>query len=262
MSLSIASWNVNSIRVRLPHLLTWLEAMSPTIVLLQETKVEDHHFPLEPLEDLGYNCAIFGQKTYNGVAILSKHPLEDISRGLPSFQNDIAARYVEAFTGGVRVASLYVPNGEALDSPKFPYKLQFLEHLQTHLEGLLVHGEKIIIGGDYNIAPTDYDVYDPAKYRERILSSPRERQAFRRLESTGYMDALRLLYPAHTADGQDLYTWWDYRQGSWEQNHGLRIDHFLVSPQAADSLVSGTIETSLRAKEKPSDHVPIFITLK
>jgi len=254
--LTIATWNINSIRTRLPLLLAWLKESNPDVVLLQETKTQDDQFPREEIEDLHYNIAISGQKSYNGVAILSKFPLEDVTRGIPEFEDD-QARYIEAVTQGIRVASIYVPNGSAVGTDKYEYKLRFLKHLYVHTQNLLTYDEAFVLGGDFNIAPTDQDVYDPDEWHEKILCSTPEREGLRSLLYLGLTDALRMLHP----DQKDLYTWWDYRGGSWQNNFGLRIDHLLLSPQAADHLKEGTVDKSIRALEKSSDHAPVVCEL-
>lgn len=255
--LKIATWNINSIRTRLPLLLAWLAETTPDIVLLQETKTINEHFPTEEIETLHYNIAMFGQKSYNGVAILSKAPLEDITCGLPGF-DDPEARYIEALTQGVRVASIYVPNGSEVGSDKYMYKLNFFKNLYHHTQTLLTYDEAFVLGGDFNVAPTDQDVYDPKAWHGALLCSTPERQAFRSLLYLGLTDALRSCHPQE----QELYTWWDYRKGMWQNNFGLRIDHLLLSPQAADRLVSTSVDKKLRNLEKPSDHAPVICTLE
>lgn len=254
----IATWNINSVRSRLEHLLEWLRSFSPGVVLLQEIKCQNEQFPAEYVEDLGYNIAVHGQKSYNGVAILSKYPLEDISRELPGDGDDGSSRYIEAVTNGVRVASVYCPNGQDLGTEKYAYKMHYFDRLKDHMAQLLKYEEKIVIGGDYNIAPTDFDVYDVVKFRNRILSSPEERDKYRALLNLGYTDIIRAMNPAAATDNSSLYTWWDYRQGSWAQNKGLRIDHLLLSPQAADSAKRSGIDRDPRGKPKPSDHTPVW----
>src|SRR3990167_4737196 len=192
-SLTVATWNVNSMRVRLPLLLAWLRENNPDIVLLQETKVMDEQFPREEIETLHYNIASFGQKTYNGVAILSKFPLEDVAHGLPE-GDSTQARYIEAVTGGIRVASIYVPNGTEMGSDKYVYKLKFLNHLYHHTQTLLTYDEAFVLGGDFNIAPTGMDVYDPQEWHEKILCSTPEREGLRTLLYLGLTDALRVLH--------------------------------------------------------------------
>lgn len=254
--MKIVTWNVNSVRMRLNSLLDWLKNEKPDVVLLQETKVIDELFPLEPIEDLGYNIAIYGQKAYNGVAILSLSPMEDITKGLPNF-SDPSARYIEAVINNVRVASIYVPNGKEVGCDSYYYKLDFLKALKKHLTYLKSFEEKFILGGDFNIAPQDMDVYDPVLWKNKILCSPQEREHFYSLVHEGYEDALRLLYP-HDA----MYTWWNYRARGWERNGGLRIDHFLISPGTIPVLKSAGVHDYMRAKEKASDHAPVWCELK
>lgn len=242
--------------MRLPLLLKWLKEEEPDVILLQETKVQDEQFPREEIEDLHYNIAAYGQKTFNGVAILSKHPIEDVTVGIPDFGDD-QARYIEAVVNGVRVASVYVPNGMEVGSDKYIYKLNFLSHLYQHTKTLLTYDEAFVIGGDFNIAPADQDVYDPQKWHERILCSTPEREKFRAIMYLGLTDALRALHP----NEKELYTWWDYRGGSWQNNFGLRIDHLLLSPQAADHLEKAAVEKAYRDCEKTSDHAPVSCTL-
>lgn len=256
MNLLIASWNVNSVRARLQNILHWMRSKNPDILLLQETKVQDQDFPREPFEDLGYNLALSGQKTYNGVAILSKSPLEDVHLSFTK-EGLTEARYIEAFTHNVRVASVYVPNGQSKDSPKFSYKLDFFRSLQAQIKILLSYEETLVLGGDFNVAPTDFDVHDPSLWHEEILCTSQERQAFQSLLHLGIFDALRCRYPK-----DPLYTWWDYRGNSFRRNNGLRIDHFLISSQALDCLEKGGVDTSEREIEKASDHAPIWLTLK
>ena len=260
--MKIATWNINSIRARILHLTTWLKEASPDVLLLQETKCLEEQFPFEPIEDLGYNVAVVGQKSYNGVAILSKQPIEDVITKLPGDEEDLQARYIEAVVGTTRVASVYVPNGQDLGTDKYQYKLRFFERLYTHLKTLLTHEESFVIGGDYNVAPRDADTYDPKKFQNRLLVSPAERAAFRSLTNLGIYDALRVLHPEDTSNNADFFTWWDYRQGSFEKNNGLRIDHLLLSPQAVDHLKDVGIDKETRAQEKPSDHAPLWCTLK
>lgn len=254
--MNVVTWNINSIRVRLPSLLSWLKETGPDIVLLQETKATDDQFPREDIEDLHYNIATYGQKTYNGVAILSKFPIDDVTQGIPGFEDD-QARYLEAVIKGIRVASVYVPNGMAVGSDKYAYKLDFLNHLYTHVQTLLNHEEAFLLGGDFNVAPQDEDVYDPQEWHEKILCSTPEREEFRSLIYLGLTDALRALHPQE----KDLYTWWDYRGGAWQNNEGMRIDHFLLSPQATDHLTNAFVDKSVRSFEKASDHAPVVCQL-
>lgn len=253
---TLATWNINSIRARLPRFLTWLKTSQPGVVLLQETKVIDESFPREEIEDLGYNIAIHGQKSYNGVALLSKFPFEDIQKGLPGFDDD-QARYIEAVVKNVRVSSIYVPNGMSVGSEKYAYKLDFLDHLYSHVKTLLTYDEVLCLGGDFNIAPEDQDVYDPQNWHEKILCSSQEREKFRALLYLGLTDGLRALHPHE----KDCYTWWDYRGGSFQNNFGLRIDHFLLSPQGADLLKKATVDRDTRGQDKSSDHAPLVCEL-
>ncbi len=254
---TFATWNINSIRMRLPLLLAWLKEKVPDVVFLQEIKTTDDQFPRDEIETLNYNVALFGQKTYNGVAILSKYPIEDVVQGVPGFKDD-QARYIEAVIKGMRVASVYVPNGMAVGSDKYFYKLDFLKSLYAHLQTLLAYDEAFILGGDFNIAPTDLDVYDPKEWHETILCSTPEREGFRSLLYLGLIDALRELHPGK----KELYTWWDYRGAAWQNDFGLRIDHFLLSPQAADLLKNAYVDKEIRDTDKASDHAPVFCELQ
>lgn len=255
---SVATWNVNSIRSRLVHLLGWLRDDKPDIVLLQELKCTEDAFPAMEIEELGYNIAIYGEKSYNGVAILSKFPLSDISKGLHGDESDTHARYIEALAnvpgGAIRVASVYVPNGQEASSDKFSYKLRFLDRLYTHIKKLLEYEEILIIGGDYNIAPEDADVHDPKSWEGSVLTHDKVRAAFRKIINLGVYDACRL--KQSIADTE--YSWWDYRANAFAANNGLRIDHLLLSPQAADRLMEYHVNTILRGMEKASDHTPVI----
>ncbi|MEO5373346.1 MAG: exodeoxyribonuclease III [Alphaproteobacteria bacterium] len=253
----VSSWNVNSVRARLPNVLAWLREAAPDVVLLQETKTQDDAFPRLEFEDLGYNLALSGQKTYNGVAILSKFPIADVRRGLPGDDGDEQARYVEAVVGGtLRVASLYLPNGNPTGSDKFPYKLRWMDRLYRHARDLLRLDEAVILGGDYNVCPTDDDVYAPADFAGDALCRPESRQRFRAVLHLGYTDAIRAF---DRAPGR--YTFWDYQGGAWRMNHGLRIDHLLLSPLATDRLLASGIDSGPRGGDKASDHTPVWCTL-
>jgi len=249
---------VNSIRARLPIVEQFLRDTQPDVVCLQETKCVDNDFPKEVIEDLGYNIAHHGQKTFNGVAILSKFPLDDIVCGLPPFSEDEQARYIEAGvnigTDYFRIASVYVPNGQEVGSDKYAYKLNFLKALKIHASEFIKHGEKFLMAGDYNIAPEDKDVHDPKAWRDQVLCSTPERQAFYEILNLGYTDVFGFESPAP-------FTWWDYRGGSFEKNHGLRIDHILASPDAADRVSAMEVHKDVRALDKTSDHAPISVIL-
>lgn len=256
--LTLASWNVNSIRARLPLVLDWLSGHKPDIICLQETKCEDKDFPFEAIEELSYNVAHFGQKTFNGVAILSKLPLDDIQKGLPGFEDE-QCRFIEAGVNVgkhyLRVASVYVPNGQEVGSDKYHYKLRFLESLHGHMQSHFAAQETCLFAGDYNIAPTDLDVHDAAAWHEQILCSTPERQAFQRLANIGYTDVLGFENPRP-------FTWWDYRAGAFQRNNGLRIDHILASPFAADKVSSAYVDRDVRSLEKASDHAPVILKME
>ncbi|MEJ2231001.1 MAG: exodeoxyribonuclease III [Nitrospirales bacterium] len=254
--MKIATWNVNSIKMRIPHLMEWVKQANPDVVLLQELKTTEDQFPRMAIEELGYNLAIVGQKTYNGVAILSKAPIEGEHTALPGDPSDKQARYVEAAIGNVRVASIYLPNGNPLGTEKFSYKLAWLDRLFNHAQSLLALEETVVLGGDFNVCPTDHDVYDPKGFADDALCRPESRTRFRALCNLGYTDALRAL---HNEIG--LYTYWDYQAGRWNRDEGLRIDHLLLSPQAADRLVASEVDRGPRGNEKPSDHTPVWCEL-
>lgn len=252
----IASWNVNSLKARLPHVLDFLGTGKPDVLLLQEIKCVDDAFPRLEIESLGYRVEVLGQKTYNGVAILSPHPIEDVTRGLPGDDSDQQARYLEATIGGVRVASIYLPNGNPVGTEKFPYKLAWMERLYAHARQLMMLDQAVVLGGDYNVCPTDIDVYDPVAFRDDALCRPESRAAFRKIVYLGWTDAFRALYPREHA-----YSYWDYQQNRWARDEGLRIDHLLLSPRAADRLQSCHIEKALRGRDKASDHTAIWCAL-
>lgn len=255
--MKIASWNVNSIKARLDAVIAWIGDSSPDVLLLQELKCTESDFPSVAFASLGYTAAVVGQKTYNGVAILARHPLSDIVYRLPGDDADNQARYVEATAGSVRVASIYVPNGQAVGSEAYSYKLAFLDRLRGHAATLLKREVPFVLGGDYNIAPDEGDVYDPEGWKDSVLFTLAERKAFRRLINLGLVDAYRALH-----DEIGRYTWWDYRAGAWSKDHGLRIDHLLLSPEAADRLAACDIDRKPRGREKASDHTPVWCSLK
>jgi len=257
--MKIASWNVNSVNARLETVLRWFEAERPDVACLQEIKCVDEKFPAEAFERLGYNIAVHGQKTYNGVALLSRTPLEDVRRGLPGDDADEQARYLEAVISGhrpVRVASIYLPNGNPLGTDKFAYKLAWFARLQAHAKELLALEEPLALAGDYNVIPGPDDVYDPAAWTGDALFQPESRGAYRALQWLGLTDAYAAIDGAPAG-----YTFWDYQAGAWQKNNGLRIDHLLLSPQASDRLIDVGIDSYVRAWEKPSDHVPVWIDL-
>jgi exodeoxyribonuclease III len=255
--MKIATWNVNSVKARIDTVTAWLKDAAPDVVALQEIKSTDDTFPRGVFEDLGYNCAVHGQKTYNGVAILSKRPMEDISHGLAGGDDDEQARYIEAVISGdkgvVRVASVYVPNGNPLGTEKFDYKLAWMKRLYARAQEILTYEEPSILMGDYNVIPTDDDCHDPDVWRNDALFQPASQDAFRRIKFLGYEDAFRIL-----DSRPDRYTFWDYQAGAWQKNNGIRIDFQLLSPQAVDRLQSCVIDKRVRGWDKPSDHVPVI----
>ncbi|MDO8902776.1 MAG: exodeoxyribonuclease III [Phenylobacterium sp.] len=255
----LATWNVNSVNARLETVVRWFEEAQPDVACLQEIKCVDEKFPAEAFERLGYNVEVHGQKTYNGVALLSKSPLEDVTRGLPGDDADDQARYIEAVVSGprpVRVASIYLPNGNPVTTEKYDYKLGWMGRLQARAQDLLALEEPLALLGDYNVIPEPRDAENPEKWLDDALFQPRTREAFRALKWLGLSDAYL------QADGAPgAYTFWDYQAGAWPRNHGIRIDHALLSPQAADILKSCEIHRDVRGWDKPSDHVPLVIEL-
>lgn len=256
----IATWNVNSVRQRLDHLLTWLRDCAPDIVCLQEIKCVDEAFPREAIEALGYNVITHGQKTFNGVALLSKYPLEEATPRLPGDDDDVHARFIEGVvslkSGVVRVACLYLPNGNPVDTEKYPYKLKWMSRLHEFTKARLKTEEPLILAGDFNVIPAPADVHNPAAWANDALFKPETRESFQSLLGLGMTDALRAV-----TDEPGQYTFWDYQAGAWQKNWGIRIDHLLLSPQASDKLVDVGIDKYVRAWEKPSDHVPVWIDL-
>lgn len=261
MSLSIASWNVNSIKARLPNVIEWLKEASPDIACLQEIKTVDDAFPRLEIEELGYNVETVGQKSYNGVALLSKKPIEEVAlRALPGDDEDEQARYIEAVisadTGPVRVASIYLPNGNPAPGPKYDYKLAWMERLKARAADLLAAEEPAIMAGDYNVIPQAEDAARPDAWTKDALFLPETRAAFRRILNLGFTEAFRAC-----KQGPGHFSFWDYQAGAWDRNDGIRIDHMLLTPQAADLMQDCWIEAAVRGGEKPSDHVPVWIDL-
>ena len=257
----ITTWNVNSIRQRLDHLLAFLKEAEPDVLCLQEIKTQDDGFPRLQIEAAGYHVEMLGQKTFNGVAILSRHRLEDVRRGLPGDVSDEQARYIEGVVpfrfGVVRVASIYLPNGNPVDTDKYPYKLRWMDRLKAHASNLLALEEPLVLAGDYNVIPEPQDCHDPAAWAGDALFLPQTRAKFRELVNIGLTEAVRA-----TTDADKLYTFWDYQAGAWQKNNGIRIDHLLLSSQATDRLASTVIHKQTRAWEKPSDHVPVSVELR
>lgn len=254
--MKLVTWNVNSINQRLPLLLQWLQANTPDVVMLQELKCMDEKFPRAEIEAAGYTCEVFGQKSWNGVAILSRHPIEDVTRGLAGDDSDEQSRYIEATIKGIRVGCLYLPNGNPVDTEKYPYKLRWMDRLAAHAKTLLAQEIPFVLGGDFNIIPQPRDCHDPAVWADDALFRLQSRQKFRALLNLGLTEAFRAVN-----DNAGEYTFWDYQAGAWPRNHGIRIDHFLLSPQAADKLASCVIDREPRSWEKASDHVPVVLEL-
>ncbi|HYF86123.1 exodeoxyribonuclease III [Azospirillum sp.] len=255
--MKIATWNVNSAKARLPLITDWLRTASPDVVLFQEIKCETAAFPAAAFEELGYHVNAVGQKAYNGVAMLSKAPAEDVLTRLPGEPEDEQARYVEATVAGVRIASLYLPNGNPVPGEKFAYKLRWMDRLYDHARTLLAQEIPVVLGGDYNIIPEARDVFSPQAFAGDALFRPESRAKFRALLNLGLTEAYRALH-----DDDHAYTFWDYQAGSWPRDNGLRIDHFLLSPQAADRLAGCTIDRGPRGLEKASDHTPVILELR
>lgn len=257
--MKIATYNINGIKARLAAVTAWLEEAKPDVVLLQEIKSVDENFPREHFEDLGYNVETHGQKSFNGVAILSKLPLEDVTRGLPGGDEDEQARWIEATVIGdkaVRVCGLYLPNGNPVPGPKYEYKLAWMERMFARAKELLVDEEPALMAGDYNIIPQDIDAAHPENWIEDALARPQSRTAYRRILNLGFTEAFRARNNA-----PEQYSFWDFQRGAWQRNDGIRIDHFLLTPQCADLLKDCQIDAHIRGHEKPSDHVPVWVEL-
>jgi exodeoxyribonuclease III len=256
----IATWNVNSIRQRMDNMQAWLKERQPDIVCLQEIKCVDEAFPREPFEALGYNVAVHGQKAFNGVALLSKLPFDEVAPGLMGDDRDEQARFLEALvstkTGVLRVVSLYLPNGNPPDTDKYSYKLKWMDRLIAFSHERLKLEEPLVLAGDYNVIPTPRDARRPDAWKADALFLPKTRAKFRELTNLGLMDAIRA-----TSDAADLFTFWDYQAGAWAKDDGIRIDHLLLSPQAADQLTDSGIDRHVRGWDKPSDHVPVYVDL-
>lgn len=247
----VATWNVNSLKVRLPHLLAWLETVRPDVVGLQETKLVDDVFPVAEIEAAGYHCAFSGQKTYNGVAIVAREPITDVVAGIPGFADE-QKRVICGTVGGLRFLNLYVPNGQSVDSDKYLYKLDWLHAVESYCAAEMRAHESFAVVGDFNIAPDDRDVHDPDAWRGQVLCSDAERDAFTRLTALGLVDTYRMFN-----DGDGVYSWWDYRQGAFRRNRGLRIDHILASGQLAERCMGVSVDVEPRTWDRPSDHAPV-----
>ena len=254
----IASFNINGIKARLPRLLEWLDETRPAVACLQEIKCQDDGFPADAFAEIGYQAIWHGQKSFNGVAILAdgQQP-EEIRRGLPGDDADEQARYLEADVGGIRIACIYLPNGNPLPGPKFEYKLAWMERLRAHMQALSALERPVIVLGDYNVIPEDKDVWQPRAMEDDALMQPESRDAYARLLHDGWTDALGTLNPR----GQ-VWTYWDYQAGAWPRDHGFRIDHALLSPELADRLVAAGVDKAHRGREKASDHAPVWVELR
>jgi len=252
----IAAWNVNSLKVRLPQLLDFLTARQPDAVCLQETKLTDDNFPVAELEAAGYRVAFAGQKTYNGVAILGRGELADVSVGIPGLEDE-QKRVIAATLDGVRLVCVYCPNGQSLDSDKYPYKLAWFDALAAWLKDELVRYPKLAVLGDYNVAPEDRDVHDPEAWKDSVLVSEPERERFQKLLALGLKDSFRLFEQPDKS-----FSWWDYRMMGFRRNHGLRIDHILLSEPLAVECVSSSIDRDMRKLERPSDHAPVIAEIR
>lgn len=255
----IATFNINGVKARIDALTNWLKDSQPDVALLQEIKSVDEAFPRQHFEDLGYTVETHGQKGFNGVAIFSKLPLEDVTRGLPGDDSDEQARWIEATVMGdvpVRVCGLYLPNGNPCPGPKYDYKLAWMKRLKARAESLLAAEEPALMAGDYNIIPQDEDAARPEVWQEDALARPESRAAFREILNLGFTEAFRV-----RKSGPGHYSFWDYQAGAYDRNDGIRIDHHLLTPQAADLLQECWIEAEVRGREKPSDHVPVWTEL-
>jgi exodeoxyribonuclease-3 len=260
----IATWNVNSIKQRVDHLVTWLGERQPDVVCLQELKCVDEAFPREAIEAAGYNVQVHGQKAFNGVAILSKRPFDEVAVRLPgqllNGEDDPQSRFIEVLVstgqGVVRIGNLYLPNGNPPETDKYTYKISWMNRLIAYADERLKLGEPFVLTGDFNVIPTPADVHNPAGWAGDALFLPQTRERYRALVNLGLTDALRAV-----SDEPGLYTFWDYQAGAWQKNQGIRIDHMLLSPQAADRLVTVGIDKHVRSWEKPSDHVPVWLDL-
>ncbi len=255
--MKIATYNVNGVNGRLAVLLRWLEEAKPDVVCLQELKAPQEKFPADAISAAGYNAIWHGQKQWNGVAILSKYDIDEIGKGLPGDPEDLQSRYIEAMINGIVVVCLYLPNGNPAPGPKFDYKLRWFERLHTRAKSLLGFNAPVVLAGDFNVMPTELDVYKPERWTDDALFRPESRAAFGTLMAQGWTDAIRTLYP-----NEKIYTFWDYFRNAYGRDAGLRIDHFLLSPQLKGKLVSGGVDKHVRGWEKTSDHAPVWIELK
>jgi exodeoxyribonuclease-3 len=255
--LRIASFNINGIKARLPRLVEWLDETRPAVACLQEIKTQDEGFPAADFEQIGYSAIWHGQKGFNGVAILADRELAEVHRGLPGDPEDLQARYIEAEVGDVRVVNLYLPNGNPHPGPKFDYKLEWMRRLRLRLQELRARERPTVVVGDFNVIPEDKDVFSVRAMQHDALMQPESRDAYRRILNDGWTDAIDTLNPAG-----GVWTFWDYQAGAWQRDHGFRIDHLLLSPEAADRLVAAGVDKAYRGREKASDHAPVWVELR
>lgn len=257
LHMKIATYNVNGVNGRLNMLLQWLKESAPDIVCLQELKAQQDKFPEKAIKKAGYSAIWKGQKQWNGVAILANREIKEITRILPGDEDDIQSRYIEALIAGLVIVCIYLPNGNPVPGPKFDYKLQWFQRLKVRAETLLELKIPVLLIGDFNVIPTEIDVYKPEKWVNDALFRPEIRKAFKKIISSGWTDAIRTLYP-----DEKIYTFWDYFRNAYQRDAGLRIDHFLLSPQISDKLISGGVERHVRGWEKTSDHAPVWIKIR
>jgi len=255
--MKIASFNINGVKARLPRLLDWLDDAAPDVACLQEIKSVDENFPRLEFEDRGWHVATHGQKGFNGVAILARAPISDVTERLPGNDDDTQARYIEATVAGLRVASIYLPNGNPAPGEKFDYKLAWMDRLIAHARELLATESPVVLAGDFNVIPEPRDCHDPKAWEDDALFRPESRSKFRELLHQGWTDAIRQIHPA-----EEIFTFWDYQAGAWQRDHGIRIDHLLLSPQAADRLRDAGVVKAARGKDKASDHAPVWVELE
>jgi exodeoxyribonuclease-3 len=253
--MKIATWNVNSIAARLPLVLRWLEQASPDVLCMQEIKCTDDKFPVEAFAALGYQSVSFGQRTYNGVAILSRFPIEEVRRGFPDSEEGAHSRLIAATVQDIQIVNVYVPNGSSVGSEKYIFKLNWMNRLRLFFKELYNPTSPVLVCGDFNVAPEDKDVHDPAAWKGNVLVSPKERASLEKVREWGFVDAFRL----HNKEGGQ-YSWWDYRQGAYVKNDGLRIDHIWVTRSLAERCAESWIDPEPRGWERPSDHTPVLAT--
>lgn len=254
--MKIACFNINGVKARLPRLLEWLDDAAPDVACLQEIKSVDENFPRLEFEDRGWHVATHGQKGFNGVAILARSPISDVVEGLPGDADDTQARYIEATVDGIRVAALYLPNGNPAPGEKFDYKLAWMDRLNAHARDLLATERSVVLAGDFNVIPEPEDCHDPKAWQDDALFRPESRAKFRELLYQGWTDAIRQIHPA-----EEIFTFWDYQAGAWQRDNGIRIDHLLLSPQAADRLKDAGVDKATRGQDKASDHAPVWVEL-